>query len=101
MPDRTGLYSLAGRTIVLLTRHGKERVIAPMLESALGCRVERVDGFDTDQLGEFILPCDAVRTAEDPDATLLSFLQSTYEAAANLAGWDRAMLEREPIAPKG
>jgi len=57
--------------------------------------------FFADNLGEFILPYDAVRTAEDPDATLLSFLQSTYEAAANLAGWDRAMLEREPIAPKG
>ncbi|HSM26634.1 MAG TPA: hypothetical protein VK855_00855, partial [Thioalkalivibrio sp.] len=53
MPDPTGSYSLAGRTLVLLTRHGKERVIAPMLESALGCRVDLVDGFDTDQLGTF------------------------------------------------
>ena len=53
MPDRPSAYSLAGRTIALLTRHGKERVITPLLESALGCRVERVDGFDTDQLGTF------------------------------------------------
>lgn len=53
MPDRTGSHSLAGRTISLLTRHGKERVIAPRLESALGCRIEVVDGFDTDQLGTF------------------------------------------------
>lgn len=44
-------------------------------------------------LGEFLLPYDAVRTAEDPDATLLDFLQSTYEAAANLAGWPRDQLD--------
>ncbi|MGA7325523.1 MAG: DUF5996 family protein [Rhodomicrobium sp.] len=44
-------------------------------------------------LGEFILPYDAVRTASDPDAMLLAFLQSTYEAAANLARWDRSSLE--------
>ena len=46
-------------------------------------------------LGEFLLPYEAVRTAEDPDAALLGFLQSTYEAAADLGGWDRAALERE------
>ena len=45
-------------------------------------------------LREFLLPYEAVRTAEDPDGTLLSFLQTTYEAAAELAGWDRAVLER-------
>ena len=45
-------------------------------------------------LGEFILPYDAVRTAYDPYAVLLDFAQSTYEAGANLAGWDRAALER-------
>jgi hypothetical protein len=44
-------------------------------------------------LGEFVLPYRAVRLAADPDATLLTFLQSTYEAAAELAGWDRAALE--------
>jgi len=48
--------------------------------------------FDGD-LGEFVLPYRAVRTADDPDATLLAFLQTTYEAAAELAGWDRAGLE--------
>jgi hypothetical protein len=47
------------------------------------------------QLGEFILPYDAVRTANDPDATLLAFLQTTYDAAANTASWDRAALEIE------
>jgi len=46
------------------------------------------------ELGEFILPYEAVRTAVNPDATLLAFAQSTYEAGATLAGWDRATLER-------
>jgi hypothetical protein len=46
-------------------------------------------------LGEFVLPYSAVRRAADPDAMLLSFFQSTYEAAAELAGWDRGALEAE------
>jgi hypothetical protein len=50
-----------------------------------------------DDLGEFILPYELVRMADDPDAVLLAFLQSTYEAAADAAGWERAALER----PKG
>ena len=45
------------------------------------------------ELGEFLLPYGALLDAEDPDATLLAFFQSTYEAAADLAGWDRAALE--------
>ncbi len=45
-------------------------------------------------LGEFVLPYDAVRGAEDPDAALMSFLETTHAAAADLAGWDRAELER-------
>jgi hypothetical protein len=44
-------------------------------------------------LGEFLLPYRAVRTAHDPEATLLSFFQSTYDGAAELGGWDRASLE--------
>jgi hypothetical protein len=44
-------------------------------------------------LREFILPYEAVRQSADPDATLLEFLQSTYEAAADLAAWNRAELE--------
>ncbi|MDB6163139.1 MAG: hypothetical protein JWL98_571 [Xanthomonadaceae bacterium] len=46
------------------------------------------------ELGEFILPYDAVRLADDPDTTLLAFLQSTYDAAATLGDWDRDRLER-------
>jgi hypothetical protein len=45
---------------------------------------------------EFILPYEAVRTAADPDGTLLAFLQSTYQAAADLGRWDRPALERTP-----
>ncbi len=45
------------------------------------------------ELGEFALPYDAVATADDPDAYLMSFLESTHAAAADLAGWDRAQLE--------
>ncbi len=45
------------------------------------------------ELGEFLLPYEAVRTADDPDAALLDFLQSTYDAAADLGGWDRAALD--------
>ena len=45
-------------------------------------------------LGEFILPYEAVRSSADPDAALLAFAQSAYEAGATLAGWDRAALER-------
>jgi hypothetical protein len=48
-----------------------------------------------EQLGEFVLPYEAVRTAAEPDHVLLDFLQSTYEAAANAAAWDRASLERQ------
>jgi hypothetical protein len=47
-------------------------------------------------LKEFVLPYRAVRESHDPDRTLLSFLQSTYEAAAELSAWDRPALERGP-----
>ncbi len=50
-----------------------------------------------ENLKEFILPYDSVRNAASPDETLLDFLQSTYEAAADLAGWDRTSLERQQV----
>jgi hypothetical protein len=46
------------------------------------------------ELGEFLLRYEEMRHADDPDALVLKFLQSTYEAAADLAGWDREALER-------
>ena len=58
--------------------------------------------YDTD-LREFIFPYDAVRRSADPDATLLQFLQTTYDAAADLGHWDRGALERSkaPVPPSG
>lgn len=52
----------------------------------------RTGAFDS-RWGEYLLPYDAVRDLADPDAAVLEFLQSTYEAAADLAAWDRARLE--------
>lgn len=50
--------------------------------------------FYSAEMQEFILPYESVRQTGDPDAMLLAFFQSTYEAAANLGHWDRATLER-------
>jgi hypothetical protein len=58
--------------------------------------VEPAGAYYDDKLGEFLLPYAAVRTAPDPDAALLSFFQTSYEAAAELAAWDRASLEVAP-----
>jgi hypothetical protein len=49
--------------------------------------------------GEFVLPYAEARNSRDPDRMLSEFLQSTYDVAAKLAKWDRAALEREPLAP--
>jgi hypothetical protein len=46
--------------------------------------------------GEFLLPYESVRSAANPDADLLTFLQGTYDAAADAAQWDRAALECPP-----
>ncbi|MEL6325520.1 MAG: DUF5996 family protein [Cyanobacteria bacterium J06626_23] len=56
--------------------------------------VQPEGAFFSQQMGEFVLPYDAVRQSEDPDQTLLDFLNSTYEAAAKLADWDRAALKQ-------
>jgi hypothetical protein len=64
-------------------------------------RVEPQHAFYSPELREFILAYDVVRGAESPDQVLLDFMQTTYEAAANLAQWDRASLEygdRPPVA---
>jgi len=50
----------------------------------------------SNQYRQFLLPYETVRTAQDPDAALLTFLGSTYEAAAERGGWDRAALEGDP-----
>jgi hypothetical protein len=50
-------------------------------------------------LGEFVLPYEEVRRSAIPETDLMAFLQSSYDAAANLAGWDRVTLERKVAAP--
>jgi hypothetical protein len=52
------------------------------------------EAFYSEPLREFLLPYDVVRTASSPDQVLLAFLQSTYEAAADLGAWPRPALER-------
>lgn len=52
-----------------------------------------------ESLGEFVLPYADIRSASDPEGELMTFLQSTYDAAANLGDWARAELEREVAAP--
>jgi Family of unknown function (DUF5996) len=52
-----------------------------------------------EQLAEFTLPYEQVRSAGNPARTLLEFAHSTYQAAATAAGWDRTSLERHPTAP--
>lgn len=59
--------------------------------------VEPDAAFYSEELREFILPYDAVRQAPSPDAALLAFLQTTYNAAATLGKWDRLSLERTGV----
>ncbi len=72
----------------------------PAPEGFAAAKVRPADAFFAKELGEFILPYDAVRTAADPKAALMEFLQSTYDAAADLAKWDRRALECEIGRPK-
>ena len=65
----------------------------PFPESFRSASIRPDVAFFSEELQEFILPYDAVRTAEAPDAALLAFLQSTYEVAAAAGHWDRAALE--------
>jgi hypothetical protein len=55
--------------------------------------IKPASAFYSADLREFILPYDEVRNAQSAEETLLAFLQTTYEAASNLAKWDRASLE--------
>jgi hypothetical protein len=66
----------------------------PEPEGFKGYPVRPTGAFYSSELGEFILPYDAVRRSKNPDQELLAFLQSTYEAAAETGRWDRANLER-------
>jgi Family of unknown function (DUF5996) len=81
----------------------------PVPSGFASATVQPGSAFYHDGLGEFLLPYEAVRSAADPDAVLLAFLNSTYAAAADAAQWDRAALEcapgaagvcRDPVAPE-
>lgn len=64
--------------------------------------VRPAQAFYSPEMREFVLPYEPVRTAPDPDAVLLEFLQSSYEAAAERGGWAREELERaEASGPTG
>jgi hypothetical protein len=65
----------------------------PTPDGFLTERVGPAEAFFDEKAGEFILPYDAVRNASDSETTLLEFLESTYDAAARLANWDRASLD--------
>ena len=67
---------------------------APAPEGLGAVKVRPEQVFYENGQGLFLLLYDDMRTAEDPDATLMEFMQSTYEAGANLAKWDRGSLER-------
>jgi len=75
----------------------------PAPKDFAAARVRPAQAFFSQELGEFLLPYDAVRTASDPERMLMDFLQTTYEAAAELGGWDRSALEcatGEPGRPR-
>ena len=65
----------------------------PAPEGFAAATVQPVQAFFSRDLGEYLLPYEAVRTARDPDGALMDFLQCTYAAAADLAHWDRKALE--------
>ena len=65
----------------------------PAPEGFAAAKVAPAAALFSTELGEFLLPYDAMRSARDPDATLMEFLQTTYAAAANLGKWDRRVLE--------
>ena len=71
----------------------------PKPEGFAEAKVAPKEAFFLESLGEFLLPYDAVRTAQDPDSALLEFLRTTYEAAAVAAHWDRKSLECEAGRP--
>ena len=67
---------------------------APAPDGLSGAPLRPSKAFWSNDLSEFLMYYDDVRTASNPEEALMEFLQSTYEAGANLAKWDRASLER-------
>jgi hypothetical protein len=69
---------------------------APEPQGLPQAKVRPAATFYNPETAGFVLPYDEVRQADSPDDALMEFLQSTYEAGADLANWDRASLERAP-----
>jgi uncharacterized protein DUF5996 len=69
---------------------------APEPEGLATARIGPPGAFYSPEMKEFIYRYDDMRAAPDPRAALLEFLQTTYEAGASLAKWDRPALERAP-----
>jgi hypothetical protein len=69
---------------------------APVPEGLAEAVVSPAAAYYHRELGEFILPYAAVREAREPEQAIHEFVDSTYAAAADLAGWDRAALEARP-----
>lgn len=67
---------------------------APEPEGLKEAAISPAAGYYHREMSEFILPYKIVRRSEKPEADLLDFMETTYEAAADLAGWDRDELER-------
>ena len=67
---------------------------APAPEGLATAQIKPEKAFYSDDMSEFLLLYEDVRMADDPDGALMAFLESTYEAGANLANWDRRSLER-------
>ena len=72
----------------------------PMPDGFKETKVAPKEAYFDENFGEFILPYDAVRRSDDPHATLMQFLQTTYEAAAETGDWDRQALECELGEPR-
>jgi hypothetical protein len=68
---------------------------APAPEGLAEAQVKPSNAFYNKDMGLFLLPYDDVRASSNPEQTLVDFLESTYEAGAKLAGWDREALERK------
>ena len=67
---------------------------APAPDGLATAQIKPEKAYYSNDMSEFLLLYEDVRTAEEPDVALLAFLESTYEAGANLANWDRRSLER-------
>jgi hypothetical protein len=85
-----GFGRAEARKAFFIPTHIPSRTVSPTTRS------NRTRPFYSTEYKQFVLPYEAARTDEDPDHAVARFLQTTYEAAATLGGWDRAALEADP-----